>query len=113
MKLRIRIIALLLIGLLAVPSCTSQPSLIINVEMTCEQFELKSSELGNEFDIEPGDQIRAKMCSNPSTGFAWDYTIDNEEVMEFVSNEFIETTEEEMVGAPGIDIFHFKAIKQN
>jgi len=109
MKRTIFLVIAILMLLIPLTSCTSK-NITINVDVSCDQFEIQSSKLGNEFEIEKGDSIKAKLCSNPSTGYSWDYEIDDTSIMNFVSKEYLEP-EGDLVGASGTDVYLFKALK--
>ncbi|MBN2240392.1 MAG: protease inhibitor I42 family protein [Dehalococcoidales bacterium] len=110
MKLKISVVILILIAIISLASCTGS-NIIINVNVTCEEFEYKNKDLENEFEIKVGDFIKAKMCANPTTGYSWDYVIGDDSVVKLESHEFIES-ENASLGASGIDIWLFKAVKE-
>ena len=76
MKLRIVLIFLMLAASLSLLSCivTSRD---INVDISCDEFRA-SNHARNDFQVEIGNKIRAKLCSNPTTGFKWEYEMINE-----------------------------------
>ncbi len=108
MRVKSVLIAGILVAFLAFSSCASN-NRIFNIDVSCEEFDQISSNLANDFEINKGDSIRAKLCANPSTGFTWDYVIDNDEVVKMDKHEFVEA-EGDLVGAPGVDVWTFKAI---
>ena len=67
MKLKLILLFTMLIVSVSLLSCivTSRD---INVEITCDEFN-ENHHARNEFQVEIGDKIRVKMCSNPTTGF--------------------------------------------
>lgn len=111
MKSRILIMipVALLIVMMTFTSCSGS-AIMINIDVSCDEFEQKSSHLENEFEIEVGDKIKAKLCANPTTGFSWDYVLADENVMRFESHDYIEP-DSELVGAGGVDVWVFKAIR--
>ena len=66
MRPRIILIFAMLVALLSSLSCITSRE--INVEITCDQFN-ENHHARNDFQVEIGDKIRAKLCSNPATGF--------------------------------------------
>lgn len=60
-------------------------------------------------EIEAGDTFIITLKENPSTGFSWHCTIDPETAISLVSDQFIVTESEDIVGAPGKHEFVFKA----
>ena len=111
MKLKILVICVMLLAVTILSSCRSS-SIVINIDVSCDEFEAKSNTIGNEFEIEVNDKIRAKLCANPTTGFTWISKIDDEDgVMKLESQEYIEP-DAELVGASGTDVWTFKAVKE-
>ena len=111
MKIKLFVLFAMLAAVVVFSSCAATQNIIINVNMTCEEFQYKSSELGNEFEINIGDEIRAKMCINATSGYSWDYKIDNQDVMEFVSHDTIQPDPNgDLADAPGVDIWLYKAV---
>ena len=88
MRLRIFFVFAVLATLLSLLSCivTSRD---INVEITCDQFN-ENHHTRNEFQLEIGDKIRVKMCSNPTTGFTWEYETSYENVLKNLKEMFLE-----------------------
>ena len=64
-----------------------------------------------EFQVEIGDKIRAKLCSNPTTGFKWEDEMSNENVLKEEDYDF-EEPEGDVVGAPGIEVWTFEAVNK-
>jgi inhibitor of cysteine peptidase len=109
MKSKILVVCMMLIGVLLFSSCMSS-AIMINVEVSCDEFEIKSPNLENEFEIVKGDKIKAKLCANPSTGFSWELVTDDESVMKLESHEYLEP-EGDLVGASGTDVWIFRSVK--
>ena len=108
MKLRIVLIFLMLITSLSLSSCIT--SRHINVDITCDQFN-ENHHMRNEFQVEIGDKIRAKLCLNPTTGFKWEYEMSNENVLNEEDYDF-EEPKGDVVGAPGIEVWTFEAVSK-
>jgi len=109
MKLRIAPISLTLAVLLLLSSCiiTSRD---INVEITCDQFN-ENHHTRNEFQVEIGDKIRVKLCSNPTTGFQWEYEMSGENVLNEEDHDF-EEPKSDVPGASGIEAWTFEAVEK-
>ena len=106
MKPRIILVFAMLITLLSLSSCiTSQD---INIEINCDQFN-ENHHLQNDFKVEIGDKIRTKLCSNPTTGFKWEYETSSINVLKLEDYDF-EEHEGDVVGAPGIEVWTFEAV---
>ena len=112
MKFRLPVLAVMLVAVLAVTSCSASQNIIINVNVTCEEFQYKSSNMANDFEVNVGDQIKAKLCVNATSGYNWDYAIDNTNVVEFANHDYIAPgVTSNLTEMPGVDIWGFKAIK--
>ena len=108
MRLKIILIFAMLIALLSSISCITARD--INVEITCDQFN-ENHHARNEFQVEIGDKIRAKLCSNPTTGFKWEYEMSNDNVLKEKDYDF-EEPKGNVVGAAGIEVWTFEAINK-
>jgi predicted secreted protein len=108
MKLRIVLIFLMLITSLSLSSCITSRD--INVDITCDQFN-ENHHMRNEFQVEIGDKIRAKLCSNATTGFKWEYEMSNENVLNEEDYDF-EEPKGDVVGAAGIEVWTFEAVNK-
>jgi predicted secreted protein len=108
MKLRICLIFTIFTTLLLLSSCivTSHD---FNVEITCDEFGENNHRSG-EFEVEVGDKIRMKLCSDPTTGFQWDYEMIVENVLKEEDHDF-EEPEGDIPGAAGIEIWTFEAVE--
>ena len=106
MKVRIILIFLMLAASLTVSSCITSRD--INVEINCDQFN-ESHHTRNEFQVEIGDKIRVKICSNPTTGFEWNYETTVEGVLREEDHDF-EEPKEDVPGAAGIEVWTFEAV---
>jgi len=107
MKVRIALIFLMLAISLSLLSCVVT-SRDINVDISCDEFRANSHVL-NDFQVEIGDKIRARLCSNPTTGFKWEYEISNENVIKEEDYDF-EEPKANVPGASGIEVWTFEAV---
>ena len=107
MKLRFALISVMLAILLLLPSCliTSRD---IDVDISCDQFSL-NNHMRNDFQVEIGDKIRVKLCSNPTTGFQWEYAMSVENVLKEEDHDF-EEPGSGALGAAGIEVWTFEAV---
>jgi len=106
MKLRIIHIFAMLAVLLLLSSCVTSRD--IHVDISCDQF-TQNNHAMNEFQVEIGDKITVKLCSNATTGFQWEYEISEENVLKEEDHDF-EEPEGDGVGAPGIEVWTFEAV---
>ena len=109
MKPRIMMIFAMLAILLLVPSCfvTSRD---INVDISCDEFSA-NNHVRNDFQAEIGDKIRVRLCSNPTTGFQWEYEISNGSVLKEEDHDF-EEPESNIPGAAGVETWTFEATEK-
>jgi predicted secreted protein len=110
MKQKIIPIFMIIIVLLALPSCIVT-SRAIGVEISCNEFNENPHSIRNEFQVEIGDKITVKLCSNPTTGFQWDYETTVENVLKEEDHDF-EELEGDIPGAMGREIWTFEAVKK-
>jgi len=109
MKARTVLIFLMLAASLSLLSCmvTSRD---INVEVTCDQFN-ENHQVRNEFQVETGDKIRVKLCSNPTTGFQWEYETSEQNVVKKEDHDF-EEPGGDIPGAAGMEVWTFEAVEK-
>jgi len=62
-------------------------------------------------EVRAGDSFYIKLEENPSTGFTWHYTADNDDILILDSDQFIPPKTEGLVGAPGAHEYKFLAFK--
>ena len=107
MKLRFALTSVMLAIILFLSSCliTSRD---INVDISCEQFGM-SNHIRNDFQVEIGDKIRVKLCSNPATGFKWGYEVSNKNILKEEDYDF-EEPKGDVLGAAGIEVWTFEAV---
>jgi len=110
MKHKIMLITIILVAFLALSSCAVTSSLT-SVEISCDEFPEHPHSIRNEFQVEIGDKITVKLCSNPTTGFEWDYEMTIENVLKEEDHDF-EPPKGDVPGAAGIEIWTFKAVEK-
>ncbi|MFC2063274.1 protease inhibitor I42 family protein [Chloroflexota bacterium] len=110
MKLRIALVFLVLIASVSLFSCIIT-SRAIDVEISCDEFTENPHSIINEFQAEIGVKITVKLCSNPSTGFQWDYDITIAGVLKEEDHDF-EEPKEAIPGAPSVESWTFEAVEE-
>jgi inhibitor of cysteine peptidase len=80
-----------------------------NVEVSCDEFG-ESNHRSGEFEVEVDDKIRVELCSDPTTGFQWDYEMTVENVLKEEDHDF-EEPEGDVPGAAGIEVWTFEAVE--
>lgn len=61
-------------------------------------------------NVKQSQQFQIVLKSNPSTGYCWNVSY-NPKYLKLVSQEYVSSNIDGMVGAPGKQIFTFKALK--
>ena len=109
MKSRIILIFAMLAVSLSLFSCiiTSRET---HVEISCDQFN-ENPHGRSEFQVEIGDKIFVKLCSNPTTGFQWKYETIGSIVLKEEDYDFEEAEDEGVIGAAGKEVWTFEAIE--
>jgi predicted secreted protein len=110
MKQKIILIPMMLVALLVLSSCIVT-SRAIGVKISCDEFTENPHSMRNEFQAEIGDKITVKLCSNPTTGFQWNYEMTIENVVKEEDHDF-EAPEGDVPGAAGIELWTFEAIEK-
>ncbi|MFC1900556.1 protease inhibitor I42 family protein [Chloroflexota bacterium] len=108
MRLRIILILAMVITLFSVASCITSHDYSVNI--TCDEF-MDSHHESSEFKVEVGDKIRVNLCSNPTTGFKWDYTLRGDDAVKEEDHHF-EDPDGDTVGVAGTETWTFEAIKK-
>jgi predicted secreted protein len=86
-------------------------SKLMTVEISCDEFRANPHTISNDFEVEVGDKITVKLCSNPTTGFNWDYEIVGKAVLKEEDYDYEEPEDENLVGASGTEVWTFEAVE--
>ena len=111
MKMKIIALTTLLLVPFSLSSCLIVTSQLINVDISCEEFRENPNGITDDFQIETGDKITIKLCSNPTTGFQWNYEMSGDDALMEEDHDFEEATGD-MVGASGIEVWTFEGTAQ-
>ena len=109
MKVRIALVFLMLAVSLSLLSCVVT-SRDINVDISCDEFRA-NHHVRNDFQVGIGDKIRAKLCSNLTTGFKWEYEMSNVNVLKEEDYDF-EEPKSDVPGAAGVEVWTFEAVEK-
>jgi predicted secreted protein len=104
------LLGLLVIGLVAT-GCTFATAKAAEIGVGCDQFAAQKS-ITQTTEMSVGDQVKVTLCSNPSTGFAWqEPEISDAGVVSLVDKSFSAPVagESPAVGAAGTDSITLKA----
>ncbi len=108
---------LILIGVVAVISilllACSPTSKQASVEVPLDDF-INQNHISREVTVNAGDSFTLTLGSNPTTGFTWSESaqIGDQTVLQQTAHEFTPPGEEGVVGAPGKEVWTFKALKK-
>lgn len=104
----------LIVSALILGSCGQTKAQEVSVDVSCDDFS-EAQSLTQEVQVPVDSLLVVTLCSNPTTGFAWeaaeisDQTVLEEKSHEFVSPDDINTAPR--VGAAGQEVWTFKALK--
>lgn len=90
--------------------CAQAPKQV-SIEVSCNDF-VNQQHITKDVTVAAGDSFTVTLCSNPTTGFQWieAATISDQTVVEQIGHQFIAPEDEELVGAPGKDVWTFRAL---
>ena len=109
MVTKIFLVSFMLIATLSMSSCIGTSS-DYGVKLSCEQFD-ESSHYISGYNVRVGSKIRIKLCSNPTTGFQWDYKLTTKNIVIEENHDFEESAES-IVGATSIESWIFEAVEK-
>ena len=99
------LILVIFIASLSPLSCVTSRDIHVNI--SCDQFAEDHSMI-QEYQIEIGDKIIIRLCSNPTTGFEWKYETSADNILIEEDHDF-EESKENVAGASGIEVWTFEA----
>ena len=108
MKLRIFLIFTMITAVLLMSSCVVT-SHDYKGEISCDEFN-NNHHHRSDFEVEVGDKITVELCSNPTTGFQWDYETSIDNVLKEEDHDF-EEPGGDVAGAAGTETWTFEAVK--
>jgi len=108
MRLRIILVFAMLATLLSPLSCITLRR--ANIEISCEQFN-ENHHPRSELHTAVGDTIAVKLCSNPTTGFQWQYETSGGNVLKEEDHDF-EQPEDDVPGAASKEVWIFRAVEK-
>ena len=104
MKMKLIATVTLLLVSLSLLSCITMGT--YNIDVSCEQFRENPNNI-SIFQIEIGDKVTVRLCSNPTTGFQWSYEMSGDTVLKEEDHDF-EEPDSDVVGASGTDVSTFE-----
>jgi inhibitor of cysteine peptidase len=111
MKLRMIPIFAMLILSLWLAACTPAPGTSANV--SCDDFD-KQPHISKQMTVVAGNTFTVTLCSNATTGFQWSESaqISDQTVVQQTGHELMPPENTSLMGAPGKEIWTFKALKK-
>lgn len=110
MKMKIITLITLLLFSLTLFSCIVTSQNIVE-EYSCDDFSENPTSLSDDYNIEVGDKITIKLCSNATTGFQWDYEITGDTAVKEEDHDF-EEPDGDIAGAPGTEVWTFEGTEK-
>lgn len=77
-----------------------------------ELTEIDNRELGLRAWVEKGGYLYVEIPGNPTTGYEWTFTIEDDDIVEDFSSEYLAANQAGLVGAGGVYRFGFKAERE-
>ncbi len=71
---------------------------------------LRADDAFKTLTIKSGTFFTIELETNPSTGYSWTYSITNNNVIQYISSEYIPPKDTTVVGASGIQRFVFRGM---
>ena len=111
MKLRLITVFALLTLSLWLAACAPGTS-TTSVEISCDEFR-NQPHMSQQINVAAGNTFTVTLCSNATTGFEWSESaqISDTTVVQQTGHEFV-APETSLVGAPGNEVWTFKALKK-
>jgi inhibitor of cysteine peptidase len=111
MKLRMIPIFVMLILSLWLAACTPPTGTSVNI--SCTDFD-NQPHISKQLTVAAGNTFTVTLCSNATTGFQWSESaqISDQTVIQQTGHEFVSPEKTGVVGAPGNEVWTFKALKK-
>jgi len=111
MKLRGLLTILILVPVLWLVACA--PATGTSVSVSCDDFG-KQNNITKQLTVAVGSSFTVTLCSNATTGFSWSESakISDPAVVQQLTHEKVAPENTGLVGAPGTEVWTFKALKK-
>jgi inhibitor of cysteine peptidase len=88
------------------------PSTGTSISVSCDDFN-NQKYISKQMTVAAGDTFTVTLCSNATTGFQWSESaqISDQTVVQQIGHEFVAPENTGLVGAPGTEVWTFKALK--
>lgn len=91
-----------------IPACTHKNNHVEN-NYTMAEVIIFQVDQGKIFEVHQGDRIVIRIDENPTTGYQWEITSINQQIVELVESDYV-IAPGGGIGGGGTRIFRFKAI---
>ncbi len=110
MKLRAILTLLILVPVLWLVACA--PPTGTSVSVSCDDFG-KQNNVTKQMTVAAGSTFTITLCSNATTGYSWPESaqISDATVVQQLTHERVAPENTGLVGAPGTEVWTFKALK--
>lgn len=94
-------------------ACSPVPEQQASIEVSCNDFS-ELNQISKEVEVAVGESFLVTLCSNPTTGFQWSEMaqIGDQAVLQQIDHKFVPPEETGVMGAPGQEVWTFKALKK-
>jgi inhibitor of cysteine peptidase len=112
-KMKLRMIPVFSMLILAMLPVACAPSAGTSVIVTCDDFNSQPN-ASKQLAVDAGNTFTVTLCSNATTGFKWSESaqISDPTVVQQTAHEFVSPQNTGLVGAPGNEVWTFKALKK-
>jgi inhibitor of cysteine peptidase len=113
-KMKLRIIPVFALLTLSLWLAACAPGITgTSVEVSCDDFG-NQQHMSKQMEVAAGDSFTVTLCSNATTGFKWSESaqIGDQTIVQQTGHEFVAPDAKGLVGAPGKEVWTFKALKK-
>jgi inhibitor of cysteine peptidase len=112
-KMKLRTIPILAMLILSLWLAACAPSSGTAVNVSCDDFNTQPN-VSKQLAVDAGNTFTVTLCSNATTGFSWSESaqISDPTVVQQTAHEFVSPQNTGIVGAPGSEVWTFKALKK-
>lgn len=111
MKAKIILVCIVATISLCLFACSPAPAQV-SLEATCDDFG-NQQHMSKEVEVSVDGSLTVTLCSNATTGYEWSETaqISDQTILQQTDHKFV-PPESELVGAPGQEVWTFKALRK-
>jgi inhibitor of cysteine peptidase len=112
-KMKLRMIPIFAMLILSLWLAACAPATGTSMTVSCNDLE-NQPHISKQMTATAGNTFTVTLCSNATTGFQWSESaqISDQTVVQQTSHEFVSPEKTGVVGAPGNEVWTFKALKK-